>query len=51
MADPSDWNREIIDQLSPNDGKVGRRFEGAPTFLLTSTGVKTGGSHISQGKA
>lgn len=45
MADPNDWNRQIIEEFRANGGKVGGQFEGAPLLLLTSTGAKSGRSH------
>ncbi|GAA2758797.1 nitroreductase family deazaflavin-dependent oxidoreductase [Actinopolymorpha rutila] len=53
MSDTSDtgatknWNERIIEEFRANDGKVGGPFEGATLLLLTTTGAKSGKSHIS----
>jgi len=42
MAEPNDWNRQIIEEFHANGGKVGGPFEGATLLLLTTTGAKSG---------
>ncbi|GER89470.1 hypothetical protein KDW_36320 [Dictyobacter vulcani] len=42
MANPNDWNQQIINEFRANGGKVGGPFEGAYMLLLTSTGAKSG---------
>ncbi len=46
MADMNEFNRRIIEEFRANGGKVGGQFENIPLLLLTSTGAKTGRSHI-----
>jgi deazaflavin-dependent oxidoreductase (nitroreductase family) len=46
MSQPNSWNQKIIDEFHANAGKVGGPFEGATMLLLTSTGAKSGRSHI-----
>jgi deazaflavin-dependent oxidoreductase (nitroreductase family) len=41
-----DFNRQIIDEFRANAGQVGGMFAGAPLLLLTTTGAKTGKTHI-----
>jgi deazaflavin-dependent oxidoreductase (nitroreductase family) len=45
MADPNDWNKQIIEEFRANEGKVGGPFAGAPLLLLTTTGAKSGRRH------
>jgi len=37
----SDWNAQVIEEFSGNDGRVGG-FTGRPLLLLTTTGRRTG---------
>lgn len=46
MADPNEWNQQIIKEFRANDGKVGGQFEGAPLLLLHSTGAKSGETRV-----
>lgn len=46
MADPNDWNRQIIEEFRANGGKVGGQFDGAPLLLLHSTGAKSGEERV-----
>jgi deazaflavin-dependent oxidoreductase (nitroreductase family) len=46
MADPSDFNRAIIDEFRANAGKLGGGFEGAPMLLLHSKGAKSGRERV-----
>lgn len=46
MADVNEFNRRIIEEFRANGGKVGGQFENIPLLLLTSTGAKSGRSHI-----
>lgn len=47
MNSRSDWNRRIIEEFRANKGQVGGGFNGATMLLLTTTGAKSGRSHIS----
>ncbi len=42
MAEPNDFNTQIIEEFRANEGVVGGPFEGAPLLLLTTTGAKSG---------
>ena len=42
MANPNDWNQQIINEFRANGGKVGGPFKDAYMLLLTSTGAKSG---------
>ena len=46
MADPSDFNSQIIAEFRANDGKVGGRFENATMLLLHHTGAKSGQERV-----
>lgn len=42
MADPSDFNQQLIEEYRATDGKVTGVFAGRPLMLLTTTGAKSG---------
>jgi deazaflavin-dependent oxidoreductase (nitroreductase family) len=42
MADPNDWNAQIIEEFRANSGKLGGMFEGADMLLLHHEGAKSG---------
>jgi deazaflavin-dependent oxidoreductase (nitroreductase family) len=44
--DPGDFNRQLIGEFRANEGKVGGMFAGAPMLLLTTTGAKSGRTHV-----
>lgn len=46
MADPNDWNRQIIEEFHANAGKVGGPFQNSTVLLLTTTGAKSGLSRV-----
>ena len=41
-----DFNNQLISEFRDNEGKVGGMFAGAPLLLLTTTGAKSGRSHV-----
>jgi deazaflavin-dependent oxidoreductase (nitroreductase family) len=41
-----DFNNQLIGEFRDNEGKVGGMFAGAPLLLLTTTGAKSGKSHV-----
>jgi deazaflavin-dependent oxidoreductase (nitroreductase family) len=41
-----DFNRNLITEFRDNAGQVGGMFAGAPLLLLTTTGAKSGQSHV-----
>lgn len=45
MADPNDWNRQIIEEFRANEGRVAA-FEGATMVLLHTTGARSGEERI-----
>jgi deazaflavin-dependent oxidoreductase (nitroreductase family) len=42
MADPNDFNQQLIEEYRANQGKVTGIFAGRPLMLLTTTGAKSG---------
>lgn len=38
MNDTQDWNRKIIEEFRGHEGRVGGPLEGAPVWLLHTTG-------------
>lgn len=46
MADPNDWNAQIIEEFRANGGKVGGPFEGSPMVLVHHKGAKTGTERV-----
>jgi deazaflavin-dependent oxidoreductase (nitroreductase family) len=42
MAEPNDFNTQIIEEFRANDGIVGGPFEGSPLLILTTKGAKSG---------
>jgi deazaflavin-dependent oxidoreductase (nitroreductase family) len=42
MPDPSDVNRQVIDEFRANGGTVGSNSDGPPLLLLHTTGAKSG---------
>lgn len=46
MADPNDWNAQVIEEFRARGGKVGGRFEGMPMLLLHHTGARTGTGRV-----
>ena len=46
MAEPNDFNTQIIEEFRANDGIVGGPFEGAPLLLLTTKGAKSGQARV-----
>lgn len=42
MADPNDWNNQIIAEFRANGGRVGGPFEGAPMVLVHHVGRSSG---------
>jgi deazaflavin-dependent oxidoreductase (nitroreductase family) len=45
-AVPNDFNTQIIEEFRANDGVVGGDFTGAPMLLVTTTGARSGQSHV-----
>lgn len=46
MTAVNDFNRSVIDEFRAKQGKLTGPFEGAPMLLLTTTGAKSGRTHI-----
>ena len=46
MADPNDWNAQIIEEFRANGGKLGGMFEGANMLLLLHKGAKSGTERV-----
>jgi deazaflavin-dependent oxidoreductase (nitroreductase family) len=46
MTNPSDYNRQVIEEFRANGGKVGGTWEHTPLLLLTTTGAKSGERRI-----
>ena len=42
MADPNDFNQQLIEEYRATGGKVSGIFAGRPLMLLTTTGAKSG---------
>lgn len=41
-----DFNRNLIAEYRDNEGQVGGMFAGAPLLILTTTGARSGRSHV-----
>jgi deazaflavin-dependent oxidoreductase (nitroreductase family) len=41
-----DFNNQLIGEFRDNEGKVGGMFAGAPLLLMTTTGARSGRSHV-----
>lgn len=46
VADPAEYNRLTAEEFRANHGQVTGDFEGRPILLLTTTGAKSGRSHV-----
>src|SRR5260370_3108623 len=46
MTNRNDYNRQVIEELRANGGKVSGPFEHTPLHLLTTTGAKSGERRI-----
>ena len=44
--DPTEFNRQVIEEFRANAGVVGGAMEGMPLLLLTTTGAKTGQQRV-----
>jgi deazaflavin-dependent oxidoreductase (nitroreductase family) len=42
MNEVKDWNKKVIEEFRPNDGKVGGPFANMTLLLLHTTGAKSG---------
>jgi deazaflavin-dependent oxidoreductase (nitroreductase family) len=47
MANPGDYNQQIIDEFRASDGKVGGPFEEMRLLLLHTTGARSGQERVS----
>jgi deazaflavin-dependent oxidoreductase (nitroreductase family) len=46
MADPNNWNDNVIAEFRANQGRVGGHFEGAPVALVHHRGRKSGREYV-----
>ena len=46
MADPNEFNAQVIAEFRANAGEVGGGLAGAPVLLLHSTGAKSGEARL-----
>lgn len=47
MAQPNDWNAQIIAEFRTNEGRVGGQFAGAPITLVHHRGRHSGTEYVS----
>jgi deazaflavin-dependent oxidoreductase (nitroreductase family) len=46
LAEPNDFNQQVIEEFRANGGRVGGPFEGRSVLLLHHTGAKTGTERV-----